>query len=454
MSTRKKRVAHLNRSSGGWKVICVEGDAKTRGFMHGAILANELKLLLEVFPFELRKQNIDMDEYTNLCNRVAKSAFDKKCSEWREELEGMVEGAISKGVVVSVDFLFGWNMYLSIGEHLKKYKRTRNSSADRCCAFIATGDATKDGRLVMAHNTHCEFTFAQFYNVIQYTKPSRGSGHGFIMQTCPGLLCSSADWFLCESGIIGCETTIANINYVPLFGTPYFCRIRECMQYAKTLDDCERIMREDNAGDYPCAWLFGDSNTNEIMMLEVAKTVTTRRTASGVFYGANFAHDKSIRENETANDCDFLDSKSSIRNRAERLDWLLNKVHWGNLDASTAKLIISDHYDNYARKIRKGTRSICKHDELESGKARAVRYPFGAIDGKVVTSKMAESLSFWGRWGSSCGRTYVASKRTKRAIPYLPRFRNEPWTVLKPRTQFTTLLVPRKYAIHYFTRSS
>ena len=428
MPQRSRQTRDNNAKRNGWKVICVEGDAKKRGFMHGSILHAEFAKMLEVFPFALKRaHNVTLEEYIDLCNDAAKNAFDEKCGEWREELEGMVEGALSKGVVVSVDFLFSWNMYLSIDQHFKK---TRTS--DRCCAFIATGDATKDGKIVMAHNTHCEFLFAQFYNIVQHTKPSRGCA--FIMQTGPGLLCSNVDWFLCDSGIVGCETTIAGINYKPKFGKPYFCRIRECMQYAKNLDDCERIMRDDNAGDYPCAWLLGDTKTNEIMMLEVAKTVQSRRTRSGVFYGANFAHDAGIRENETSNDVDFGDKESSIRNRAERLDWLLNKVNWGKLDADSAKLVISDHYDVFKRRIRRGSRSICKHIELETARTnRQARYPFGAIDGKVVTADMAKKLTFWGRWGSSCGRVYNATKTMKRRIKHLPSFRNEPWVTLSAK---------------------
>ena len=139
-----------------------------------------------------------------------------------------------------------------------------------------------------------------------------------------------------------------------------------------------------------------------------------------------------IRQKETTNDDEFSNPKSSIRCRAERLDWLVNQEHWGKLDARTAKQIISDHYDVYKNRVRKGARSICKHVELEperTGK-RPPHYPFGATDGKVVVAKMAEKMAFWGRWGSSCGRSYKASRTTKRKIPYLPQFRSEPWTVL------------------------
>lgn len=419
----------------GWKTIFVEGDAKLRGFAHGSVLSEDLKKLLEVFPCALKRRfNITLEEYIALCKKRAWAPFAKKCDEWREELEGMVEGALSRGVIVSVDFLFGWNMYLSIYSELDKDKKKDSLKKDaslRCSAFIAVGDATKNGDIVMAHNTHCDFVLAQFFNIVQHTKPSKG--HPFVMQTAPGLLCSAVDWFLCGSGIIGCETTIANITYAPTYGTPYFCRIRKCMQYAKTLDECEQIMREDNAGDYPCGWLLGDINTNEIMLLEVAKTVASRRTTSGVFYGSNFVHDGHIRTKETTNDHDFKDAESSIRCRGERLDWLLNKTYWGKIDASIAKRIISDHYDTHKKTSRKGSRGICKH--LEADKVKPLKNQFGAIDGKVTTSALAKRLAFWGRWGSSCGRVYAPSRTLKRRIPYLPHFRGEPWTWIRPQNK-------------------
>jgi len=425
MQTRKKRC----HTKAGWKIIEVSGDAYQRGFMHGQLLFNEMQQLLDIFRYELETENnISLEDYIQLCNDLARSEFDK-CVEWREELEGMVAGALSRGVVVNVDFLFSWNLYLSI--NLSNYRKNTKSHTphERCSAFIATGEATKDGKIVMAHNTHSKFILVPLSNVVQYVKPAKG--HAFVMQTGPGLLCSSTDWFLCESGIVGCETTIGSINYLPKFGKPYFCRIRECMQYANTLDDCVRIMREDNAGDYPCGWMFGDINTNEIMLLEVAKTVAEpRRTTSGVFYGSNYAQDPFIRETQTTYGKTQPSLCRSDIARSNRLDWLLNKTYWGKIDANNAKRIISDHYDAYKEKMRMGSRSICKHVELEPDhtKKRPAKYPFGAFDGKVVTADMAKKMRFLGRWGSSCGRKYVPSPAmTRKMRGFLPKLDSEPW---------------------------
>lgn len=418
----------------GWKIITVTGNAKERGFQHGAILSKELVNLAKVMSYALKNTyETTLEDYIALCNRVARPYFDKKacCKEWREELEGMVEGALSKGVIITVDFLFSWNMYLGIDPfYNSKLNPRKNAHRDHCSAFIATGDATSDGKIVLAHNTHTEFIWATFSNIVQYVRPTKGNS--FVMQTAPGLLCSSTDWFVCESGIVGCETTIADTTYLPKFGKPYFCRIRECMQYATSLDDCVKMMREDNAGDYPGGWMFGDTNTNEIMLLEVAQTVAEpRRTKSGVFYGANFAHDSLIRDKQTTNELEIHDLNTSIGSRNVRLDWLLNKVYWGKIDADTAKKIIADHYDYYKNKTRKGARSICKHSELEPRKTnRPAKSPFGAIDGKVVDTDMAKQMTFWGRWGSSCGRKYHLSRRRKATHPYVPDFKGEPWTAI------------------------
>ena len=405
----------------GWNIISVEGSPKERGFQHGSLLSAQFNPLVETLSYALKTQHkYSLEEYIALCSK-GRSYFDthKCCAEWKEELEGMVEGALSRGVVITVDFLFAWNMYLGMDPFLSSPPASQKKrSTDHCSAFIATGDATKDGQIVMAHNTHCDFIWATFSNIVQHVKPEKG--HPFVIQTLPGLLCSSTDWFLSSSGIIGCETTIADTNYLPQFGKPYFCRIRECIQYADSLDDCVRIMREDNAGDYPCGWMFGDTNTNEIMLLEVAKTVAEpRRTKSGVFYGANFAHDSFIRDKQTANNEEIHNLSTSIGSRNARLDWLLNKVYWGKLDIKTAKRVIADHFDPYKNKTRRGSRSICKH---------SVR--FGAIDGKVVDSKMAKKLRFWGRWGSSCGTAFNMSRKQKKAYPHVPDLKSEPWTTV------------------------
>jgi len=290
----------------------------------------------------------------------------------------------------------------------------------------------------MAHNTHCDFMLAPFSNIVMYVHPPKGQGHAFVMQTGPGLLCSTMDWFISKSGLMGCETTISGFTEKPEFGLPYFCRIRECMQYGDSLDDYKRIMLKDNAGDYACGWLFGDTKTGEIMILELGlHHFGCERTKNGVFYGSNGVHNDKLREAETK-DGGIYDIKTSVGARNLRLAQLLREEYYGKIDTNVAKRIIGDHEDVYLGREKAGYRSICKHGELEKTKTnRPAHSPFGAVDAKVVDTALAKKMRFLGIWGSSCGKRVFRPKaftrrfsRYKKLENELPEFRREPWTTL------------------------
>jgi hypothetical protein len=230
------------------------------------------------------------------------------------------------------------------------------------------------------------------------------------MQTSAGFISSSSDWFLCSTGMIGCETTISNENYKTLFSngnSPYFCRIRQAMQYGKTIDDYTSILLKNNEGDYPCSWLLGNINTGEIALFEIMqKQYSLQKTNNGVFYGMNSIIDPVIRTNETT-DQHFLDLATSSGARNVRLNHLLNEVYYGKINMSNSKNILSDHYDSFLGKECLGGRCICKHGELnDDSRAGKVYSMHGCTDGKVVNTNLAKKLSFWGRIGSSCGRVF------------------------------------------------
>jgi hypothetical protein len=376
MRTRTHRASRFH----GWKRIRVEGTASERGFQHGVQLSSELAQLVDALPILVEHEfGVSLDTYVETCTRIGKPAFRQSaCKEWAQELAAISEGALSKGVLIREDVLLAWNLFLSMSPFFPKTAAKRR---ERCSAFLATGEATTRGQIVMAHNTHSDFILAPFSNIVMHVTPSKG--HAFIMQTGPGMLCSSMDWFLSKNGMIGCETTIAGFTEKPEFGVPYFCRIRECMQYGDSLDDYKRIMMRENAGDYACGWLFGDIRTGEIMLLELGKhRVGCERTKSGVFYGSNGVHDDRLREAETEA-VGMYDIKTSVGARNVRLAHLLREEYYGRIDLGVAKRIIGDHEDVYLGREQAGTRSICKHGELEAKRTNRPAFsPYGAIDAK------------------------------------------------------------------------
>ena len=417
----------------GWIVLSIHGKAYERGFAHGVLLAPELARVIQLLPFFVKQEfHTTIDEYVARCRRIFHKELSDKYREYMDEICGISQGAKIRGTDISEDTLLAWNAFLSMyGEY--RNGSSEDSRGGRCSAFIATGNATEKGDIVMAHNTHCDFALASLSNIIVYLTPEKGIP--FCMQTCPGLICSSMDWFLCHNGMVGCETTISGIRYKPEFGTPYFCRIRECMQYGNSLDDYAKIMLRDNAGDYACSWLFGDTRTGEIMLFEIGLNHHhLEKTKHGVYYGMNSAISPEIRYHETT-DTQYHDWSTSCGARNARLEYLLRVKYAGKINATIAKRILSDHYDVYDGKDRPGARSICKHSELEPQPTkRPAFYPHGAIDGKVLTTAMAKRMSFWGKYGASCNRAFYVKKylrknpKYEKWRPYLVDLPNRLWT--------------------------
>lgn len=395
----------------GWKYINIYGNPYQRGFAHGYLLFKEIKEIMKILPFLVKKDfKISLEKYLNICNQIIKPKIMNKYPEFYEELQGITEGCISKGLKINIEFLIGWNSFVSMFSYFE------NNKYLKCSAFIATGDATENGDIVMAHNTHSDFLSGNVLNIVLYITPDKG--YPFVMQTSAGLIASSSDFFICSTGMIGCETTISSINFKPEFGSPYFCRIRQAMQYGTSIDDYLRIMLEDNAGDYACSWQFGDIKTNEISLLEIGlKEHSVRRTINGVYYGMNSVIDPIIYNNETTDNNKF-DIQYSSGARNFRLNQLLNETYYGKINIINAKKILSDHYDVFLHKEEMNSRSICKHSEYDEKNYSKKKYPFGCTDGKVVNSTLAKKMQFMGRFGSSCGRIFKAKEYIKKNPQY------------------------------------
>jgi hypothetical protein len=419
----------------GWIVAEIRGNAYEMGYAHGFLLHKELKRVVYSFPFMVKKYfDTSLANYIKVCKQQLNIIIQKDFPEIYEEIRGISDGAKKMGVNISIDALIAWNSTFGMEPFFETKPKKK---IERCSAFIATGNSTQDGEIVMAHNTHTDFLGGQLMNIIMYVYPS--SGNHFVMQIAPGYVASGSDWFLCSTGIIGCETTIGGTEYKPKFGSPFFCRIRQAMQYGKTLDEYVEIMLKNNAGDYACSWLFGDINTNEIMQFEIGLDKhNINRTNNGLFYGMNSAFDFNLNNTETT-DTDFHDISTSSGSRNYRLDALANNIYNGKINTDNAKKIISDHYDVFLNKEIMNGRSICNHSEKADYDTvlRDAFYPRGCTDGKVVNSKMAKNLEFEGRFGSSCGRVFNVKSHIKQHPeykdwgPYLKNMENEPWVKIR-----------------------
>ena len=115
------------------------------------------------------------------------------------ELDGIIAGMDAAGFVATRDDLITYNAYFELSGYWWPTEKKRLGSqgpvppVDRCSAFIATGSWTKDGRVVMAHNTMYDYVLA-VSDVVMDLVPERGQR--IVMQTQPGWIHSGTDFFL------------------------------------------------------------------------------------------------------------------------------------------------------------------------------------------------------------------------------------------------------------------
>jgi hypothetical protein len=331
------------------------------------------------------------------------------------ELEAIAEGARAGGVEVTRDDIITYNGIIELSDYWWPTEKKKLKDADptpnrqSCSSFVATGTWTRDGNVVLGHNTMQSYGEV-WPNVIQDIVPAHG--HRIFWQTTPGWIHSGTDFFITDAGIVGSETTIGNFEGFDTNGIPEFTRMRRATQDANSLDEWSAIMKRGNNGGYANAWLLGDVNTKEIARLELGLKYTAyEKKHDGFFIGSNVAEDRKILLLETERNDNDIRSSSVAR----RLRWRqLMEQHAGKIDVRLAEKFEGDHFDSYRGKTIASGRTLCGHFDLDAdagGQGQGVPFdPSGTMDAKVVDAAMAKQMSFAARWGSGCGTPFVARK--------------------------------------------
>lgn len=430
----------------GWKYIHISGNPEERGYAYGYLCAKEFKEIqnmLKWFMFE--SYGYDWNYLIEQVNLTIYDITKKDFNELYLEMKGIAAGCNANGTQTTLEEIIAWNFYMSIPYWFQIISDTAagkegggNRTNDHCSAFIAVGDFTQNGEIVMAHNSFTDYVDGQYSNIVLDLNPS--NGYRFIMQTSPCWIWSGTDFFITAAGIIGTETTIGGfLPYEPKYPVGY--RIRTAMQYGSNLDDYAKILIHNNSGDYANSWLFGDINNNEIMRVELGlKYYSISKTKNGYFIGFNAAFDPRIRNLECINS-GFYDIRRHQGARRVRLTDLI-KQNKGKINIDIAKKIIADHYDVYLKKNNNPcSRTVCSHYDYDMREymSQADRpkpfAPHGAVDGIVCDSEHARKMSFIGRFGNSCGLPFDKTKFCLENIQYsnfcqyLKDRPSQPWTV-------------------------
>jgi hypothetical protein len=263
-----------------------------------------------------------------------------------------------------------------------------------CSAFIATGNATKDGGFVITQSLWMPYFLSPSHAVFMDIVPT--TGNRILMEVNAGLIWSGTEFYINDGGLVVAETTLGSGPYN--YGkTPSFVRLRKAIQNADTIDEFKNIMLENTNGAYCGDYLIGDSDTGEVAVLELGgKTWAIARTKDGYLPSCNYPWDPEV----AAEMGETQGWDHGCYPRWVRLNQL-KEQYYGEITTAHAKMIIGDHYDTTTDEWAPSRYTLCGHVENSSG------YPHGSMDAKVTNQSMVARMETWARFGHSCGEPFL-----------------------------------------------
>jgi hypothetical protein len=402
---------------GGWIYVHLEGSPTEIGYQHGYLLAPEIADLLAAL--KLFDTHHSQKRWAFFRNVARDQLWKHVDPEYQQELQAIAEGARAHGLALDVYDIVALNAWEEVPDYYlpwldKRHHAARNlklKAPGNCSAFIATGTYTKDHGIVVAHNNWTSYLEGERWVMIFDIVPQRGQH--ILMDGLPGIITSDDDFGINSAGIMIAETTITQFEGWDPKGKPEFMRSRKALQYAQSIDDYVRIMKDGNNGGYANDWLIGDRKTGEIAYLELGlKNTLLWRSNDGYFVSSNFPRDpKLIREEASG----FDPNNTSSSMNARRIRWEeLIQQNKGKIDVELAQQFLADHVDSFDHKTQPNERTLCGHADASPRGIKEWEWdpfnPGGAVQGKVTDSEMTASMSFVARAGHPCGEDFIADK--------------------------------------------
>ena len=400
---------------GGWTYVHLEGSPRDVGFQHGYLLAREIQDAFEAV--KLRDTHDTQRDWSFFRNAAHNMLWPHIDPEYRQELEGIADGLKAKGVAIDLDDVVALNAMEELADYytpwLNKRERAENApklaAPGNCSAFIATGSMTKGHKIVLAHSAWVGYMVGERWTIIFDIVPTHG--RRILMDGFPGIITSNDDFGVNSAGIMIAETTITQFEGWNSEGVPEFVRSRRALQYANSIDDYVRLIKDGNNGGYANDWLIGDRKTGEIAYLELGlKHTPLWRTKDGYFISSNFARDPKLIADEAP---EFKPDDLGSSPNARRVRWEEEmRQNRGHVDVELAEKFLADHFDSYDKKQKADERALCGHADQS---ARGIPewewgpyYPGGTVQGKAVDSAMAAKMSLVARAGHPCGDDFIA----------------------------------------------
>ncbi|MFP2906133.1 C45 family autoproteolytic acyltransferase/hydrolase, partial [Pyxidicoccus sp. 3LFB2] len=406
---------------GGWIYVHIEGEPYERGHQFGELTGGEIVRYME--KLGIQKDKTDAVKGWSHARLLADALFLRKYdAEYLEEMKGIADGANKAGAKFKdreLDLLdiVTLNSAVDAGQLEEANRATatplsgrtflkaedeieRAGKGDHCSSFVATKSATKDGRAIIGQIFMWNGYTGVHWDVMLDVQPTKG--HRFVMQTFPGGIHSGADWYVNSAGIVIGETTVGQTPF-DMNGTPQSNRIRKAAQYASSIDDVARIMKDGNNGLYSNDWTLADTKTDEgaCFLLGTKKTRLWRTGSKG-----NAA-------DTPGNLKDFIWANNNNRDPEVRKEYVPNPDNAPvdlAFNAANRDIAFWEYYAKYGK----------KGFDLDASIRMLATSPINrphACDGKVTTSEMAEKLMFLAHYGKTTLREKMVGSRFMPDLP-------------------------------------
>ncbi|NOK33549.1 hypothetical protein HMI49_10095 [Corallococcus exercitus] len=411
---------------GGWVYVHIEGEPYERGRQYGELVSQEIVRYIE--KLGIQKDKADAAKGWAQVRLLADSLFLRRFDpEYLEEMKGIADGANVGGAKfkgpdgkerdLDVLDVVAINSAVDLGQLEDANRVTasplsgrtflkgedengRAGEGDHCSSFVATKSATKDGRVVMGQIFMWNGYTGVHWDVVLDVQPTKG--HRFVMQTFPGGIHSGADWMLNDAGIVIGETTVGQTPF-NIDGTPQSNRIRKAVQYANSIDDVERILKDRNNGLYTNDWTLADTKTDEgaCLLLGTAKTRLWRTGSKG-------------KPSDTPGNLkDFIWANNNNRDPEVRKESVPNASN-APVDLAFNTWNRDIAFQEFYAKYGKGGFDVDSATRMMA--SSPINRPH-ACDGKITTSEMTEKLMFLAHYGKTTLREKMVGSRW---IPDLP----------------------------------
>lgn len=437
----------------GWIYVHIEGAPYDRGFQYGYLVAHEIADQIMRWSNDIHNSPalsaITLDHNSSLYEKISNTwwnfvrrqthriFWDRFPEEYQQEIKGIADGVNKRGATIHgreldyKDILASNEMYEFMqrfthpvkGFHPLKslFGLLRDlvptglgtekefiagflgaERAHHCNGFIATGDATTNGQIVVSHGIRCggwwySYYVAQRWNVVTDVVPSEG--YRFQMSSAPGYIWSDHNYYQNEKGLVVLDTTCAQGPWTNR-GYPMSIRMRMTAQYTSSVDEALEKLREKNDGVWPAAYLVGDTKTGEIARMDLGwQKYEVWRTSNGFYWSANNAMSTAVRGEALG-----LGLKGELLGIIERL------------------LGIRMYYEYYTRRYIPAPRDLKLEEmgekyygdiDVEVLKNKIMMaYPIcdeASTDVKVADSSLIENNSLWAFWGNIRGMVWNTS---------------------------------------------